>query len=212
MNTILLTLELIGIVTASVSGAMQAIAKKVDMIGVVLLGMITALGGGITRDILLGDLPPRSFSNQAYLWSALIPPCVVFFVAWIFRSFYTKEEELIDRINNFVDALGLGAFAIGGAGVARAVGFEGHAVVVIVSGVVTAVGGGMLRDVLLREIPFILKKRIYALAALAGTIIYYLLYLWGAGEILASVLGVLVVFVLRICATVFRWNMPKAIP
>lgn len=210
MNQILTTFEIIGILAAALSGAMLAIDKKMDLFGVVLIGMITGLGGGVMRDVTLGHLP-RSFSNPYYLIAAFIPPLVVFFIAWLLQERYVREEALIDRINNIFDALGLGAFAIGGAAVARAVGYDGHFVVVLFAGLITAVGGGVLRDVLLREIPSILKKRIYAIAALAGTLAYYLLLHFGAGEVLPAIVGVLLTFILRILATVFRWNFPKAI-
>lgn len=211
MEQVLLTMEIIGIITAAISGAMQAINKKVDLFGVILLGMVTALGGGITRDIMLGDMPPRSFSTPAYLWAAFLTPLIVFLIARASQSFYKREEKLIDRINNVFDALGLGAFAVGGAAVARAVGFDQNAGMVIFSGVITAVGGGILRDVILREIPFILKKRVYAVAALVGASLYYILLQVGAGEIWSSIAGVAVVFILRILATIFHWNFPKAI-
>jgi uncharacterized membrane protein YeiH len=210
MNTILTTLEIIGILAAALSGAMLAIDKKMDLFGVVLIGMITGLGGGVMRDVTLGHVP-RSFSNPAYLIAAVLPPLAVFLVALVLQARYVKEEELIDRINNIFDALGLGAFAIGGAAVARAVGYGDHFVIVIFAGLITAVGGGVLRDVLLREIPSILKKRVYAFAALAGTVAYYFLLRLEAGEVASAAIGVATVFALRILATVFHWNFPKAI-
>ena len=210
MNQILTTLEIIGILAAALSGAMLAIDKRMDLFGVVIIGMVTGLGGGVMRDVTLGHVP-RTFSNPLYLLSAVLPPLVVFLIALCLQSRYVKEEELIDRINNIFDALGLGAFAVGGAAVARAVGYDSHFVLVVFSGLITAVGGGVLRDVLLREIPSILKKRVYAIAALAGTIAYYFLLHYGAGEVLSAIVGVILVFVLRILATIFRWNFPKAI-
>ena len=211
MELILTTMEIIGIIAAAIAGAMKAIDKKLDLFGVVLIGMITGLGGGILRDVTLGCAPPRSFSNPAYLWAGFIPPLVVFVVALLLQEYYTREEALIDRINNVFDALGLGAFAVGGAAVARAVGFEGNAVMVIFAGAITSVGGGVLRDIILREIPSVLHKRVYVVAALAGSALYFVLLELGAGEIWSSVAGVSTVFVLRILATIFRWNFPKAI-
>lgn len=210
MNQILTTFEIIGILAAALSGAMLAIDKRMDLFGVVLIGMVTGLGGGVMRDVILGHIP-RSFSNPAYLVAAVLPPLAVFLIAYILQFRYVQEEGLIDRINNIFDALGLGAFAVGGAAVARAVGHDGHFVVVVFSGIITAVGGGVLRDVLLREIPSILKKRVYAIAALAGILVYYVLLHYGAGEILSAIACVLLVFILRILATVFHWNFPKAI-
>ena len=211
MELVLTTMEIIGIIAAAIAGAMKAIDKKLDLFGVVLIGMITGLGGGVLRDVTLGCAPPRSFSNSAYLWAGFIPPLVVFVVALLLQEKYTKEEALIDRINNIVDALGLGAFAVGGAAVARAVGFDGNAVMVIFAGSITSVGGGVLRDIILREIPSVLHKRVYVVAALGGSALYFLLLQWGAGEVWSSVAGVSVVFILRMLATIFHWNFPKAI-
>ncbi|MBQ8858286.1 MAG: TRIC cation channel family protein [Clostridia bacterium] len=211
MELVLTTMEIIGIIAAAIAGAMKAIDKKLDLFGVVLIGMITGLGGGVLRDVTLGCAPPRSFSNPAYLWSAFIPPLVVCLVALLLQEYYTREEKLIDRINNVVDALGLGAFAVGGAAVARAVGFDGNAVMVIFAGGITSVGGGVLRDIILREIPSVLHKRVYVVAALAGSVAYFLLLGWGAGEVWSSIAGVSIVFILRMLATIFHWNFPKAI-
>lgn len=203
--------DAIGIITASVAGSMLAIDKKVDLFGVLLLGTISALGGGITRDVLLGTLPPVAFSSPFYIPLALGVSLLVFLLARFGRRFYQREETLIHRINNVFDAIGLGAFAVSGAAVAHAAGYGENTVLVAFVGMTTAVGGGLLRDVLLREIPFVLKKRIYAVAALVGALLYHYLVVWQAGEAVAAAAAILVVFVLRILATVFHWNFPRAI-
>ena len=204
MEQVLAWFEIVGIVAASLTGSMQAIAKKVDLFGVLLLGMTTALGGGILRDMTIGNLPPRNFQNYSLLLISAGVSLATFLVARL------TEEEMIARINNVFDAIGIGSFAVSGAAVARAVGFD-NGVLIVYAGMITAVGGGILRDVLLREIPFVLKKRIYAAAALLGALVYHLLLLGGVPDGWAAGAGVLVVFVLRMLATVFRWNFPRAI-
>lgn len=211
MEQVLIWFEIVGIVTASLSGSMQAIAKKVDLFGVLLLGMISSLGGGILRDITLGDLPPRNFQKYDLLVISAAVSLATFLVARLTQEHYRREEILITRINNVFDAIGLGSFAVSGAAVACAFGHVENGVLVVYAGMITAVGGGILRDVLLREIPFVLKKRIYAVAAILGAWVYYLLTLYGMSDGWAALIGVLVVFILRMLATIFRWNFPRAI-
>ena len=211
MEQVLAWFEIVGIVAAALSGSMQAIAKKVDLFGVLLLGMTTGLGGGIIRDITLGNLPPRNFQNVKLLIISAAVSLATFIVARITQEHYRREEALIGRINNVFDALGIGAFAVSGAAVARIVGYADSGVLVVYAGMITAIGGGILRDVLLREIPFVLQKRIYAVAALLGASSYNVLLYAGVPEGWAAGVGVLVVFVLRMLATIFCWNFPKAI-
>ena len=160
MQQVLAWFEIIGVLAFSLSGAMQAIAKKVDLFGVVLLGMISALGGGVLRDMTLGHFPPRNFSSGMLLLLSAGASLLTFLIAWLTQEHYRREETLIARINNVFDALGLGAFAVSGAAVAYTLGHADNGILVVYAGLITAVGGGILRDVLLREIPFILKKRI----------------------------------------------------
>jgi uncharacterized membrane protein YeiH len=211
MEQVLAWFEIIGIVATSLSGSMQAIAKKVDLFGVLLLGMTSALGGGILRDMTIGNLPPRNFQNYSFLVVSAAVSLATFLVARITQEHYRREEALISRINNVFDAIGLGSFAVSGAAVAYAFGVAENGVLVVYAGMITAVGGGILRAVLLNEIPFVLKKRIYAAAALLGSLIYYWLMLLGVPDAWSAVIGVAVVFVLRMLATIFRWNFPKAI-
>jgi uncharacterized membrane protein YeiH len=167
MDAVLTTFEIIGILAAALSGAMLAIDKKMDLFGVVLIGMITGLGGGVMRDVTLGSIP-RSFSNPSYLISAILPPLAVFLVAFLLQQKYVREEALIDKINNVFDALGLGAFAIGGAAVARSVGYGEHFVVVVFAGLITAVGGGILRDILISRTPPAIFSRAWLLLLSVG--------------------------------------------
>lgn len=203
--------EFAGTVAFAVSGAMVSIDKRVDLFGVLFLGMITALGGGAMRDVMLGQLPPAMFSSDIYVTVAIVTALVVFIAARLLRERYVLKEALIDQINNVFDALGLGVFAVVGADLTITVGYEGNGFLVVFMGMTTAIGGGILRDLLLREIPFVLKKRIYALAAICGALAYYLLWLTGLPDTLALFAGVGTTFVLRLLATFFKWDLPKAL-
>lgn len=201
--------EITGTVAFATSGAMVAISKRVDIFGVLVLSSITALGGGCIRDILIGTLPPRMFSDYRYVAVAACVSLIVFIVAYIFRDLYQKSQKIVDSVNNIFDAAGLGVFTVTGVQVAIESGFKMNGILVVCLGVITGIGGGVLRDVMLREIPFVLKKRIYALASIAGGVVYYNLYLASFGRTKAIVIAVIVTFTIRMLATVFKLDLPK---
>ena len=202
-----LMFEMVGTVAFAISGAMVAIKKRVDVFGVVVLSAMTALGGGIVRDILIGHLPPTMFSDYRYVMVAVITSVIVFIIAYIFRESYQKSEKTVDAINNIF--VGLGVFTVMGAKVAIESGFTVNGILVVCLAVVTGVGGGLIRDVMLMEIPFVLKKRIYAVASILGGTAYHLMYIHGVNVRISSVIAVIVVFVVRILATIFKLDLPK---
>ena len=204
-----LIFEMVGTVSFAISGALVAIKKRVDIFGVVVLSVMTALGGGIVRDVLIGHLPPTMFSDYRYVMAAVITSVVVFVVAYLFRESYRKSEKTVDAVNNIFDALGLGVFTVMGAKVAIESGFTVNGILVVCLAVITGVGGGLIRDIMLMEIPFVLKKRIYAVAAILGGTAYYLMFVNGVNGKLASIIAVLIVFVVRVLATVFKLDLPK---
>ncbi len=216
VEIVLNVLSAIGVVAFSVAGALVAIDHRVDMFGVVTLAAITSFGGGLTRDLLMGKLPPTLFTDRFYLVLAgvsVLTALVVFTVARVFQQKFVEREKLIDRITNIFDAVAIGVFATTGAKtVMDFTGTPENAFLVLTLGSLTAVGGSIIRDVLIREVPFVLKKRIYVLAVLAGAGLYYLLVRLGTAEIPALVAGTLLTFGLRMMATVFRWNLPRALP
>lgn len=203
-------LEIAGTVSFAISGAMAALEKKVDLFGVIVLGITTALAGGIFRDMLVGRVPPAAFSDGTYMKIAFVTSVSVFLAAWMFSDKYVNNIQVIDTINNIFDAAGLGAFTITGAKVAMALGYMDNSFFVIFLGMVTGVGGGIIRDLMIGEIPFILRKRIYAVASLLGGCIYYVLLLKNVADMTAAFIGIGIVFSLRMLATIFRWNLPKA--
>ena len=206
-----LVLEILGTISFAISGAMAAIEKRVDLFGVVFLGITTSLAGGIIRDVVVGRVPPAAFSDYKYMGIAIVSALVVFFLARINREYYKNNIEMINNINNIFDAAGLGAFTITGANVAMNMGYRWNGFFVVFLAMVTGIGGGVLRDLMIGEIPFVLRKRIYAVASLAGGMVYYLLYMQMHMDIMsAAFIGIAVVFGLRMMATIFKWNLPKA--
>ena len=201
------------LVTAAfaVSGAMVAIDKGTDIFGVLLMAVFTALGGGTLRDVLIGHFPPRMFTNFHYVLLSCICAVTVFIIARIFKERYIERERLIEQVNNVFDAIGLGIFAVSGARIGMEAGFADNIFLTTFLGTTTAIGGGMLRDVLLQEMPFVLKKRVYAVAAIVGALGYALLMRMGMNSVMAYALGMMATIAVRILATVFRWNLPKAI-
>lgn len=208
-------IEALGVIAFSISGAMVAIRRKTDLFGVILLAIITALGGGLTRDVILSFSPPAFFSMKIYILISAVVAVIVFLFARKFSNTYLENELKIEHINDIFDALGLGIFAVMGVKVAFDQGYTDNALICITCGLLSSICGGMLRDVLTNSTPFVLVKRIYAIAALAGASAYYLLHIYGSvvhiGDNLALVIGVLITFILRILAMIFKWNMPKAI-
>lgn len=211
IKEISLIIEYVGIIAFSISGAMIAIRRKTDLFGVLLLGIITSFGGGLTRDVVFGISPPVMFNNNFELILSLTVSFAVFLVAKAFSKNYLKNEAKIEHINDVFDALGLGLFVVIGAKVAIENGYLGRPVIVISAGLITGVCGGLLRDVLTMSVPFILIKRIYAVAAILGASAYYFLISFGIGDSISMIAGAAVTFSLRILAMTFKWNFPKAI-
>lgn len=203
-------LVLCGVIASAISGATVAVSKHTDPFGVIVLGVITATGGGITRDILLGALPPKIFLDYSYVLIAAAAALIVYFSAWLGKDYYQKNTELLDKINNIFDAIGLGSFVVAGSQAAIDYGYLGNGFLIILIGVITGIGGGFLRDIMVKEIPFVLNKRIYALAAVCGGTVFYILYTSDMHYAVCAFSGVLTTFAIRMLATHFRWDLPPA--
>lgn len=201
---------ILGVIAFAISGAMAAINKRTDPFGIIVLAAITATGGGIIRDIILGIFPPHVFTDCTYVLIAAAVALAVYFIAHTFKDAYRRNTELIDSINNIVDALGLGIFIVNGSQTAIDYGFSDNSFLVIFIGMITGIGGGFLRDIFITEIPFVLRKKIYALAALAGSMLYYLMYMLRFDYTFSIIASAGVTFVLRMLATRYRWNIPPA--
>ena len=196
---------------------MVAIDKETDCFGVILLSLITCFGGGVLRDMMagqeIGRTMPAFFEGlEVEIIVCISTALVVFLLAFIFKDKYVKEEAAVDKINNVLDALGLGVFASMG----TAAYSEVSPFVAITMGLISSVGGSMIRDVILNEIPRVLRKRVYAVACIIGSAVYYLIAVilmkgMPSANVVATIACTVVIFTIRMCATVFRWNIPKAI-
>lgn len=208
--TLFFIIEIIGTVAFACSGAMVAIQKHLDLLGVIVLGVITAVGGGMIRDIIIGNNPPALFVNPVYVLAAFISVMVLFlFVKFRRLSMEVLTSVTYDRIMSFLDAVGLGAFTVVGIDTAIAAGFDDYHFLMIFLGVITGVGGGILRDMMASEIPSVLVRHIYACASLAGALCYVYL-IDHSSRNLALIVSALLVVVIRVLARHYKWNLPKA--
>lgn len=208
MSDILMVLfELIGTVAFGVSGAMTALEKKMDVFGVIILGLTTAVGGGVIRDLVLGVTPPATFTHPLYAFTAIAVAVLVFLPA--VRRRLQKHSRRYERLMLLMDSLGLGVFTVAGIQAAHLAQPEGGVYLQAFVGVITGVGGGILRDVLAGNTPYVFIKHFYACASLAGALIC--IFLWAvAGELIAMSLGAAVTLVLRLLAARYRWKLPRA--
>jgi len=195
---LLLIFDLVGITAFAASGAMAGVRARLDIFGVCVLGATTALGGGVLRDVLLGITPPASVSDWRYLLTPIVVALLVF-------RFHPRIARLRRGVL-VLDAAGMGLFATGGAASALQHGAGVAAACVI--GMTTAIGGGALRDVLLREVPYVLRKEIYALAALAGAAVVVVTTAAGLHPGVAAALGATLAIALRWIALWRHWNAP----
>jgi uncharacterized membrane protein YeiH len=199
---VLVVLDLLGTFAFAVNGALTAVrVARVDIVGVVTLGMITALGGGVLRDVLLGALPPATFGDWRYLAVAAAGGLVAFL--------FGRGLDRVARTIDVLDAAGLSLFAVTGA--ARALDLGAGPAQAVILGTVTAVGGGTLRDVLVRRVPGVLSSGLYAIPALVGAGSVVVAAAAGAGDLLGvpAALGAAVCFAIRMVGLHFGLDAPR---
>lgn len=206
---IVLVLEIIGTIAFAISGAFVAIKAKLDIFGVVFIGCITAVGGGMVRDLLIGVTPPDIFSNGYLVLIAIIASLLVFIVAYFNRKKIDTIQEKVEYVNTFFDAVGLATFSVMGTEVAFINGLADNAFLSIVLGMLTAVGGGIFRDILTDSTPYIFKKHVYAVASIAGCCLYYIMRRALIGAALSSCIAIIFIIIVRLLAAKFRWSLPK---
>lgn len=207
MTVLLVILELVGTVAFTVSGALLACKKNMDLLGVCVLGLTTACGGGVLRDVMLGKLPPTMFREPIYALTALMISLIIFLPNW--RGKLLHNHLLYDQVLFGADSLGLGIFTVSGVSATMSAGYGDNLFFVVFLGTLTGVGGGVIRDVMAGMPPYIFVKHIYACASLAGALLCALL--WEClGATGAMALGALTVLVIRLLAAHFRWSLPKS--
>ena len=205
MDVLFSIFELLGTVAFAVSGAMEGVRHKMDLFGVTMLGLVTAIGGGVLRDLMIGQIPPRVFLNSRCAVLAILVALAVFIILKLTQERKPRAfAQLRERLYFLSDTLGLAAFTVLGiesAGPGRNTGL------LLFVGMITGVGGGVMRDVLAGSVPSIFRKHIYAVASLTGALADVLLMRILPAEI-AMLAGFGVVALIRIVAAHYKWNLP----
>jgi uncharacterized membrane protein YeiH len=198
--SLLLVLDLLGTFVFAISGATAAVTRRLDLFGTLVLSFVAGNVGGITRDMLIGSVPPAAISDWRYLAVSILAGAITFY--W---------SSAVDKLGSPVfvfDAAGLALFAVSGA--QKALAFGLNPVMAALLGMLTGVGGGIVRDVLVAEIPTVLRTDIYALAALAGAAVVVIGKLLDIPPTAAAIIGTLLCFGLRLMAIHRGWHLPGA--
>ncbi len=200
METLVLALDLLGTFVFALSGAMAAVRHRLDIFGVLVLAFAAGNAGGMTRDVLIGAVPPAAIADWRYVGASVVAGLLTF---WLYRTVVRLEHAVL-----VLDAGGLALFAVSGALKALAFGLNPLAAVLL--GMLTGIGGGMLRDVLITEIPTVLRAELYAIAALAGAAVVVAGQQLGLQSDAVAVAGAGVCFGLRVVAIWRGWELPVA--
>lgn len=207
MDTFLIIIESICVIAFAISGALVAIDKKMDIFGVTILGLTTSIGGGIIRDLILDITPPMSLRHPRIAIIAIVTS-LIFFIPFI-RKKIQEEEKIYNVLMFITDSLGLGLFTVIGVQTAINNGFADNYFLQVFVGVLSGVGGGVLRDVLAGNRPYIFIKHFYATAALIGAIVCVVL--WNIlGSLPSMLISAVIIFILRVLAAHYHWELPKA--
>jgi uncharacterized membrane protein YeiH len=200
-NFLIYVFDLFGTMAFAVTGAFKAIEHKSDIVGIVILSIITGVAGGTIRDVIIGRFPPNSIADPFYVVICVASAVVLFFL-------YPHLQKHWNLFLKF-DAIGLGVFSITGATFAYHI-FGLNFLAIAFAGILTAVGGGILRDVFVNEMPIIFVKELYATASFVGVLFFYGLLVAGTPLFGASVVGIVATTVLRLVAMKYNWNLPRA--
>lgn len=201
-HILLLVLDLGGTFVFAISGGMAAVKYRLDIFGVLVLSFAAGNAGGITRDLLIGAVPPAAIADWKYLGVSVLAGLITFFWYPITDRFRTEVQ--------LFDAVGLAFFAVSGAGKALVYGL--NPVMAVLLGMLTGIGGGMLRDVLVKEIPIVLRADLYASAALVGAAVVVIGHVLHISPIAATIAGGVLCFALRFVAIRYGWRLPSARP
>jgi len=192
-------LDLLGTAAFAVTGAIKAVEHKADIFGIIVLATVVGVAGGVTRDIIFGKFP-NSLSDPIYVGITVAIGIAIFF---LFSHFKKRLGVWL-----IFDAVGMGVFSVVGATIAyEIVGLS--FLPIIFGGMITAIGGGILRDIFVREIPIVFVKEIYAVASFVGILVFYLILNAGADLYIATIIGLVVATGLRLVAMKLKWNLPK---
>jgi uncharacterized membrane protein YeiH len=194
--------DLAGTFLFAIEGSTAAIVGHLDLLGIMVLSFATALAGGVIRDVLIGAVPPEAFRDWRY-------SVVAFSAAGFVFVLHHSVQQVPGTLLMVLDAAGLGLFAV--AGTEKALAYGIHPFIAVQLGAITAVGGGMVRDVLLAQVPGVLRTEVYATAALLGSAVLILCRKLKLSPTLSAVLGGTLCFLLRVVSVLQHWNLPKVI-
>lgn len=206
-------IEYVGIVSFAISGTLFALNKKTDIIGALVFSFLTSFGGGIIRDFTLGLIPPRFFTDPAFIGLEIV--CLVVSTLLFHCAFSKKVMNAISRHKHdfwleLTDAIGLAVFVVIGVDCAIEAGFANNALVLIFSGCISGVGGGMLRDICSATIPRILHKHVYLLPCVLGAILYVFTKSDDVlGRVVSTIFTLVLIIGLRVLACIYKWNLPR---
>ncbi|MDO5541538.1 MAG: TRIC cation channel family protein [Eubacteriales bacterium] len=203
-------LEIIGTIAFAASGAMVAIQKDLDLLGIIVLGVTTAVGGGMIRDVILGIHPPVLFIKPVYVIVAILSIIILFLLVKFNHSTISLlHSPFYENALNLLDATGLGVFTVVGVNAARGT-YGEYMFLKLFLGVITGVGGGILRDIMANETPAVLKKHVYACASIAGAVSYVFLSSLLSVDA-AMIISIFLVVAIRLLARHYMWNLPHAL-
>lgn len=192
-------LDILGTFSFAVSGAFAAMDKKLDPFGVLIIAFVTAIGGGTLRDMMIGDLPVA--------WLTNLRAAAVILAGTVMAMFFSNRLKKLSAMLFIFDAAGLGLFTL--AGIQKGISHSLPEAICIALGTITGCFGGVLRDVLLNNVPLIFKKEIYASACILAGILYFLLVHINIGEAVANAAAITSIIIMRLLAVRYNWSLPK---
>lgn len=201
--------ELLGTISFAFAGSMVGIRKSMDLLGVVVLGLETALGGGCIRDLVLGNIPPQMFRDSKLAIYSLISSLILFAIFYVkFDFINSRTMKKIEKIMLLFDAIGLGAFTVTGINTAISMGYESKFLLIFV-GMVTGVGGGVIRDVMAGNIPVIFREEIYAVASFLGALAYIMFFKTDINKNFLMIITFSIVVIIRLISLKCNFHLPK---
>jgi uncharacterized membrane protein YeiH len=197
--SVIYVIDILGTFAFAVSGALVALDKKFDMFGVLIIAFVTAVGGGMLRDVLIDAHPINWIGNLDYLYTI--------FIAVVFTFLFKSKIAYLSKTMFLFDTIGISVFTL--LGLEKGLSFNLHPIIALIMGVISAVFGGVLRDVLTNKVPLIFEKEIYASACLAGGVIYLILNYFNVEENINFIISAAVVVIIRAIVVRFHLELPK---
>ena len=209
MEVFLIIIQCIGAISFTISATIYAIHKRADIIGAIVFSLLTCFGGGLIRDIAIGNALPSILSDKVLIATAILS--MVVSIICYHLGFIKRISRFADRhqhsfLIEFTDSLGLASYVISGLEIAREAGHDGF-VVLVFAGCITGVGGGILRDICSAEIPAVFRKHIYLIPVVIASVFFTITYKH-MSEVLCVIITMLIIIVIRMLAFKLKWNLP----